>query len=283
MTGESPDQEPTLLALSRAASEGAKTIFAWRLRSRVAVLATGCGALFLPTERDKAAYVLSVAALLLEVLVWVLNRLGQEKHELGETARRHAMLASAFGESPEPTEERDLRSRFSGSDELRANKLEDPTYYASSAAPGLPRLSELLRESSFWSKDLYDKAASRTYKLFALQIGGVAVAALAALPTTGDDASLLIARVVVVVLGVYIGMNVFGRARSWAGAARQAEIIYRRLLAAGTRPSNKVLLGILADYSVATAVCTPIPADLHRREHDRLNRLWAQRGQGIQP
>lgn len=256
---------------------------AWRLKARLVVLVAGCGALFVPTTLDKAAYVLSVAALVLEALVWELNRRGQEKHELGETARRHAMLASAFGESPEPIEERDLRSKFSKSDEQRASKLEDSAYYASSAAPGLPRLSELLQESAFWSKDLYEKAAARNYNRAALLITGVVVAALVALPTTASDISLLIARVVVVVLGVFIGGDVFGRARCWSGAARQTEIVYRRLLAAGARSSNKVLLGILADYSVATAGCAPIPTDLHRTEHDRLDKLWTQRQRGDQP
>ena len=283
MTAGLAEQQPTLMALARAGSERAKSILKLRLLTRIVVLVAGCGALFVPKAWDKTAYVLSVAALALEVLVWILNRWGQRKHELGESARRHAMLASAFRESPEPIEERDLRSQFSKYDEALALKLEEPKYYASSADSGLPRLSELLQESSFWSKYLYEKAASRTYQLLVLLLGGITVAALVALPTTASDTALLIARAVVVVLGVFIGMNVFGRARCWAGAARQTEIVYRRLLAAGARPSSKVLLGIFADYSVATASCAPIPTDLHRKNRERLNRLWAQREQRDHP
>jgi len=284
MTDGASRQQLGLLALGRAASEGAKQVLGWRLKTRLLVLAVGCAALFVPQSWAEVIYVLSVVALVLEVVVWILSQWGHEKHVLGEQARRHAMVASAFGESPEPVEERELRSKFSKSDERRAAILDDPHYYASDTEAGLPRLSELLQESAFFSKHLYKKAASRACVLVAVLLGGVAVAALIALPTTAGDTSLLIARLVVVVLGVFIGIDVLGRARSWDGAAREVEAVYRRLGATGARRSSKVLMGILADYSVTTADCPPIPTDIHEREREGLDRLWAQsRPGGNQP
>ena len=277
MTTGAPEQQPSLLALSRAASEGSKKIFAYRLWTRIAVLATGCAALFIPAKCDEWVYALSVVALILEALVWCLTRCAQGKHELGEVARRHAMLADAFGELPEPLQDAELRRRFSKRDERRAVSLENPNYYASTASPGLARLADHLQESAFWSKDLYHRAASRTYFLFALLAVGVVVAALLTLPTVVGETALFIARMIVLVLGVVIGVDVLGRALSWGEAGRQAERVDSRVGAAGARRSTKVMFGILADYAVATAGCPPIPTDLHTKEYERLNRLWEQR------
>lgn len=277
MTAATPEQQSSLLALSRAASEGAKTIFAACLYTRYAVLLTGCAALFFPPSLDKAIYVLSVVTIALEALVCFLTRCAQSKHELGEAARRHAMLADAFGDFPEPVQDAELRRRFSKSDERRAVPLENPNYYASEESPGLARLADHLQESAFWSKDLYERAASRTYIRFTILAFGVVAAALIGLPTVAGEIALFIARSIVLVLGVIISVDVLGRALSWAEASRQAERVDSRLGAAGARRSPKVLLGILADYAVATAACPPIPTGLHQKEYERLNKLWEQR------
>jgi hypothetical protein len=281
VTAGKADQQPSLLALSCAASEGSKTIFKWRFGTRLAVLATGCGALFIPTNWDMMVYALSVLALILEGIVWLLTHYAQSKHRLGDAARRHAMLADAFGD-PEPLEDAELRRQFSKSDERRAALLENPNYYASTASHGLARLAKHLQESAFWSKDLYQRAAARTYGLFALLATGVLACALLALPTVANESALLIARVIVLVLGVVIGVDLLGRAISWAEAARQAERVDARLRPSGARRSTRVMLGILAEYAVATAGCPPIPTDLHMKEFDRLNKLWGQRRSPMQ-
>ena len=274
--GASTKATPSLLALSRAASEHSKVIFRRRFFARLTTLALGVGALCVPADYAKVAYMLSIAVLMMELAVWCLNRWGTSKHELGEAARRHAMLTDAFGEAPELEEVIDLRTRFGSGDEARAASLEDPNYYASEAEPGLVRLRENLVESAFYSKSHFRLAAARAWKQLVAVCAIVLLTGWIGLTATEGNTELFIARVVVLLVGGVVAMDVLGRALSWQDAARDSESVYKRLGAAG-RKGAKEALAVFGDYFVATSSCAPIPTEIHEKNHDRLSALYEER------
>ncbi len=262
-----------LLALSRAEFEEAKVWFRRRYYAHAVTLVFGLIALFAPPP---FAYILAVGALISEGAAWWLRYQGGGLQSTAEEGKRQALLIDAFGGVQEPFEVADLRHRFSRGAYKRASDFEDPTYYASVEAPGPARLRDNLQESAFWSKHLYAAAARRAFGNFIGLFLSVLLVALLALPLAAGNASLAIARALVVFLGVVSAVDELGRALSWSTAASQVEAADRRLQQLDVTTVTPTL-SVFADYSVATATVPPIPSGVHKREGEQLNRLWAER------
>lgn len=260
----------SLIAISRAASNQAKSLRMRRLLLHAGTFVLSIAAMFIP---EPFVQLPLVAALLTEGASWVLRHRAGELHALGEEARRLGMAMEGFGEQHESSQAVDLRARVPRALLEAAERIEDPIYYASVLPPGRQRLGELLEESSFWSKHLYRAAAKESFWISGLVGVGLLVAALIAAPFSDASTALVVSRAAVILLGVLISIDEVGTALSWRDAADAASCVSAQIEKLDPE-REPLLLTLFSDYSVATATAAPIPQHVYEREKDRLNRLW---------
>jgi hypothetical protein len=260
----------SLLALSRAEQEISKK---WFVRSRLAHVATLL--LSVPTlfVGEGAAYYLAFAALASEVVAWLLRFLADRRHSLAEEGRRRALLADALNKHDEQLALRDLRTRFSAASEGLAPKFEDPNYYSSVEPAGNSRLRAHMRESAFWSRDLYGVAAQWAL-VASIALFVVVVAALFVVIGIGsENTTLQVARIGVLFLSFLVFSDVLTQALAWRDAAAKADGVYRRL-EGSTLDDPGAALAVFGDYSVATATTPPIPSFIYAVRKRRIDRAW---------
>jgi hypothetical protein len=261
---------PSLLALSRAEQEVAKSRF---LVSRLAHVGTLLIALVTLFVEGKPAYFLALAALVSEALAWLFRVLGDRKHSLAEEGRRRALLADALAKPADALAIRDLSARFSRHAKKIAHKFEDPNYYASEAPPGSARLRANLQESAFWSRELYGASATIAYLIAGLLLLLIVGALFVVAGAESSAASLIVARLGVVFLSFLVFSDLLTQGLAWSDAARKSDAVFRRL-------ENEALadeataLAMFGDYSVATATTPPIPSWLYKAHHERIESAW---------
>jgi len=265
----------SLLALSRSASEHAKSLLKWRMAGHGGTFVVGCVALFVDSHW---AVGLAIAGVVTQACAWILRWHGRTWHGRAEEARRYALLSDALGQTEDPVGARDLRVQMAGRVERQAVKHDDPFYYSTTAALGPIRLKEILQESVFFSKHLYRKAGNRAVTFFVLEILVLLVVTLIALGFAKDaTVGPMIARTIVLVLLFFMAIDQLGAGLEWWQAATRARAVDSDLRML-TNPTTETLLPVFAEYSVATAMAMPIPTGLYESNRDTLNREWTARG-----
>ncbi len=266
--------EPGLVELATAEEESAKRLlFRWLPGCHIAAAALTVAALFMPLPWT---YVLAALVFALQGTAWHLRREALAKHRLSDQGRRRALLINALGTNSERLDIADLRMRFSDWASERAAEKSRPDYWAE-ADGGLGGVLTNLQESAFWSHHLYRAAARRMWRIV-LAVGlGLAVIIVVGLLVFDGDTELAVARVLVVALSLLIGLDLIGQALAWSVAAREADLVDRRLDLVNGAQLEDPLLAIIADYAVATSIAPPIPDSFYEREKPKLDARWEER------
>lgn len=263
----------SLLALSRAEQERAKRFLSGRLWAHTGTLLLGLLALVV---KEPVVYGLPVLALATEGVAWYLKFAGMESHSLAEEGRRRAVLMAELGTDPDALGTADLRASFSATAVTTAAAWEDNEYFASSATPGVARLTESLQESAFWSCKLYRTAGRRTLLRLIAAVAFLVLVLLALFSIDATSAAEAMARAATVVLATLVTADLLGVSLSYMAAGRTAERVVRRLDAIDNADMGQ-LLAVYGDYATATATAAPIPSSLYRQEHDKIDAAWRSR------
>jgi hypothetical protein len=212
-------------------------------------------------------------------IAWFLRWRGRKWHGRAEEAKRIYILMDGLG-WPEPAAATYLRANFPRHVDKKATSLEDDRYYATAANPGESRLRDILVESAFWSKVLYQRASAFMTTL--VVVGGTVVLAVSIVSSsfsTGQT-GVIVARVVILFLLFLIGSDVLGQVFDWNNASRRCEAVDNDLQRLNRSDSDR-LLPIFTEYVIATANTTPIPTFVYRSHQEKLNELWATRSKGL--
>jgi len=265
-----PGLTPSLLALSRAEQECAKS---WFVRSRLAHVLTL--ALTLPTlfVEGEWTYFLVLAAVTSEVVAWSYRIFADRRHSLAEEGRRRALLEDGLGTSTDQLALRDLRLQFSKKAEKMAPAYENAHYYSSEEPAGPARLRAAMRESAFWSGHLYGAAANAAGIVAGVLLVLVLAALLAVIGTNSASASVAVARIGALFLSFLVFSDIATQALAWSDAATKSKDVYLRLQAEDLRDQSAAL-AVFSDYSVATATTPPIPTFLYQRHYEHIERAW---------
>lgn len=263
----------SLLALARAEFEEVTRLNRTRLGSHILTLFLGLAALMAP---EPWAYGCSIAAVLSEIMAWILRTRATKRQGHAAEALRRAVLMDAFGETGEPLDVADLRQGFSKRTEKRAQTLDVANYYASVAPKGRDRLFAHLQESAFWSKHLYRVASDRGLLVWVLVMAAVLLVAVFLRPFFSPSSSLNFARSAALFLSFVSTADGISRALEWKRASEQAEVVDRRLENLRTTDEEPVL-AVFADYGVIAVSAPPIPPSIYKSEKERMNLLWRER------
>lgn len=263
--------QPTILQLSRAGFTEAKRLLGRKGKGEWALIACALVALF---DDGTLAYWLSLAALGLQVFAWIARHRGLGMHTLAERAKRQALLIDGLGSSETNLELADLRSDFSRAVTTAATTVDAKGYYFSSETPGSARLREHILESAFWSKDLYGKAGKRALIAAGVLLAAIVAALLISVPQASTDTLLLVARVLVLLLGSALMLELLGDGFTWLAASRDTTRVFHRA-EYGDLDGRHWALALFGDYSAATASAPPIPERVYKRTESHLNEIWA--------
>lgn len=269
-----------LIALSGVAADRATARFHRRVVAHLATLAIGLVAM--SSDSPTFGYGCAVAAVLTELAAYTFRRRSSDLQGLSEMARRHGMLADAFGGPVELIDATDISAQFDV--ELTEDELATryAGYYASTKSQGFDRLCDHLQESAFWSKHLYGEAAKRSLLFFLTFF--VSTLALAFLtPVFQPDKPLYLPRSLILIVAFLASVDWLGDYLAFSSAKSQAEAVDRRLTHRPHRYSAlnpktlAPILSIFSDYVVARASAPLIPRSVYEKNRDRLNRLWSHR------
>jgi ABC-type multidrug transport system fused ATPase/permease subunit len=268
--------QPSLPALAKAGSEFAQFYFNLR---RMAYYGALIVALCMLLPVGSFAYVLAVAAMIIEVLAWWFRNKGEHYHSLSRELMRRAMLCNAFGQCKESLDITDLLNSF-GEEKLRkkAEQLEEKFNYQENYY-STEKLLDNIQESAFWSKHLFESAAQRSFlALMLIFFMVIAVFFLINPLVISQDMSLIPS--IIVVFFAFVIADELSTAFAWQDAAKRCDTLDRRLekiLAEVNNPSEEVILAIFSDYAVATAAAPPIPKRIYEKHWDHLEQSWKDR------
>ncbi len=291
MTLSSPTSPP-LVALARVVLEQAKTIRVRGKRLQAWVLGLGIFAVLVqaaPPLLDAtqqvhwlipiskaAAYVSALASLLLQGVRWWLQRVAADRHSLGSTIKRRALLIESLGPSSEQLDIRLLRDLAGADAEQKAAVYAMPeTYYASTHTPGLERLRENLQESAFFSHSLYRMAARAGFTKFGITVACIIVGLLAVAAFAPREIGPVIANCILAFVAFLVSADQLGQAMNWQAAATAVERVERRLEKI-TPNGPEPYMAAFTDYEAATAIAPAVPTALYERERERLDRIWRE-------
>ncbi|MBL8879123.1 MAG: hypothetical protein JNG88_08390 [Phycisphaerales bacterium] len=281
---------PSLKALGRVLLEDAKNVRARGQTLQTSVLMIGVFAVIVqavPPFFGKAeelswlgptskfiAYVCALLSLSFQVWRWWLQRVGADKHSLGSTIKRRALLIESLGPSSEQLDIRLLRELAGADAEREARVYPMPeSYYASTLVPGLERLRENLQESAFFSRALYGMAARSAFIKFGIAAVCVVVGLLAVVLLVPREIGPVLANCVLSFIAFLVSTDRLGQAMNFLSAATAVERIERRL--ANIAPNGvEAYFAAFADYEAATAMAPSVPTALYQKERQRLDALW---------
>lgn len=263
----------SLFALSRAEQERAKILLKYRLWAHAGTLVLGLVALVLV---EPAVYALPVLALITEGAAWYLKFTAMEAHGLAEEGRRRAVLIGELGADPDTLATAELRATFSDKARSTSARWEDPDYFSSSASPGFARLTDSLQESAFWSSRLYGAAARRDVLRIVAVVAVLVVVLLVLFSVDASSAAEAMARAATVFLATLITADLLGAALAYMAAGRTSGRVVRRLDRIDPSDAGH-LLAVYGDYATATAMALPIPSDIYRKQHDKIDAAWRDR------
>jgi ABC-type multidrug transport system fused ATPase/permease subunit len=246
------------------------------IRGIVVVLAL-IGSLDVPTALSAT---LAVAALVAELVVFVLREVALQRQDIAEEVRRLAMLQDGLNIHPEPSVLARLRDRIGD-----CNHSEPPiigSYYDSSEQPGPRRLLEITAESAFFSGGNSRRMAIALGSLSA----GFLLLTFFSLITAAlflDQAAVrLVAKTTLVLIAFFATAELASLSLSFHSLARSCEAIGREVdfALAGRRTQQQLqhaAFSLFAEYNVAVAKAPPIPALVYKMFQNRMNEAWKLR------
>lgn len=268
MTMERPD----LLAYQRAEHQVAKRHDSVARLFEYLILVTALTSIAI--ARDTFVLAGTLASLLLTIAWQTAAFLGRRSHSIAERARRAVILEAGLGISLTGKAYSDLFAAFTAK-QKQVERHGDQEFYASDQPKGPKRLAEILEESAFWSKHLFQATARAAW--WRLGVAGViSVTCLALLPLLRETSvAVLWATAICVVLTWLVTGSMGSGAVAYALAAREVDDIEARLAAAPATPEG--ILPILGDYNAVVQAAPTIPSAVYKRMRPRLNQLWTER------
>lgn len=251
-----------------------------RLQKRALQLQVGIsvfGALSVILTAPLASYLLAVASFVL-ALIWAYATWACKKTRgQAERARRATLLIEGLGSKISQSEMLHLWTGFSSTEAEGAN-LEDDGYYDAREAPGIPRVMEMLEETSFWSCHLMQASARSMWELFGASAIFSLIVALVAVQIVDSGTAQSIARLVCLLLTLGVSAEILGSALAYQASTSELGKFGSRIAAVRATGFDLAdVLMLLFDYNAAVEGAPMFVPGAYDREKDKLNGLWTAR------
>jgi len=231
-----------LLGLQRAEFEASKRLETISLRLQFAIVIVSILVIAMPQEW--VSYVGGILNFILAIFWKVFSIKGRRSHYIAERARRAVLLSEGLGVDVTGKLYSDIHMQFTVS-ESDGRKHEEPKYYEAHGPPGYARLANMLQESAFWSKHLFDKCANKYWWMFGIGMI-ISLVVLSLTPTvTQGFPSLMITEIFCVLLTWLVTGDLFTTALRFTTAARAVDDVENRLNRALSEKNrnNDIIMG----------------------------------------
>lgn len=264
-----------LLGLQRAEFQRAETFGARSNKAQFFIVFISIASVFV--SEPNFVYALTVLSLIVAILWLYLSHQSKVSHSTAERARRAVVLRNGLGIKLSRKSYSDLMMQFKVN-ESEGGKWEDASYFKSTSDYGNKKLTDIVEESSFWSKHLFRLSATSQWIYFGVTLC-MSIIGLLAIPLLSiGDLSLLISHVICLILLWLITSSLFTTAMSFTSAASAIDAIEGRLsnMAKNIEPDEDILI-LVGDYNSLLESTSTIPSAIYLKNRDKLNRLWKER------
>ena len=272
--------KPSLPSLAKAVSEMSQSFFMYRRVTHFIALCVAAISMFF-VEEPWLVYLLALLAMLIEIAAWFFRHWAEIHHRKSRRLTRLGLFNDAYGKLGESTEIANLQFSIEEKAHCRAAEIDKEWeqlggFFTSDKPKDTVRLLEDLQESAFFSMHLFKKAAQHVFWGLGIFIISIFVGCLIAFFVF--DGNVAFPRVITL-LFIFVIADELGFAFAWHDASGNAGKVVDRLnvvLKTKDYSSQEVILAILNDYQVTTAVAPPIPKYVYNAHREGLNELWGE-------
>ena len=264
-----------LLGLQRAEFHRAEIFGTRSNKAQIVIVIIAIVSVFV--NNPEIVYTLTLASLAVAVFWLYFSYQSKVSHSTAEKARRAIVLRNGLGIKLSRKSYSDLIMQFKVN-ENEGRIWEDPNYFKTISEYGNKKLTEIVEESSFWSKHLFRISATRQWIYFSA-ILGLSVIGLLVIPLLNiGSSSVLASQFVCLILLWLITGSLFTTAMLFTNAANSIDAIEDRLsnMAKNLEPDEDILM-LVGDYNSLLESTPTIPSDIYLKNRDKLNRLWGDR------
>lgn len=261
-----------LLGHQRAESNRAETllIVMMVIQFLIAIVA----AISVYSNDNKYLFFYAIAGFVL-MLAWFFLSQRQLLHRsAGDQARRAVLLMS--GLRLKPSAEQQLRIRDGFKVDIPFNMIRrEESHFATREAPGNKRLTEMIEESSYWTRALQKNSSKAMTGLLFVFVAMVLSVSGAAVASLDSDKLISLSRVMIAVMVFMVSSDVLGLLLSYRSSASTIDEIFKRVdgvIARGYIKSDVLLL--MLDYNAAIERAPATLPWIYKFSHSSLNRRW---------
>lgn len=258
----------------RAEFEKAKADQKWVGALQITTVLFSAAASLVPNQT--LVYAVSILAVIGTILWNYKSSQSSSKKANAERARRILMLIGGLNYQPSDKQIRDIESSFTAS-KADAQKWNDPNYFDASDPVGPIRLAKMMKQSCFWSKELYKQTAQETwFKVASSIIFIIVVEAFALSQTVGRNINTIIIQVLVGTLTLFATRDLISKAMCCDDAAKSLDQLEERLgWMITSNNSMPDVLCLFGDYN-SVVECSPIISTaIYKKHTPRLEKIWA--------
>jgi GrpB-like predicted nucleotidyltransferase (UPF0157 family) len=209
------------------------------------------------------------------MLLWLVLSQGQQRHRsAGDQARRAVLLISGLDLEPSAGQKLRISDGFNVPIFKIALRREED-HFAPRETPGYKRLSEMIEESSYWTRDL-QQASARAMTVILLILGVIVIiTGGAAVASLNSDSLISLSRAMIAIMVFVISSDFIGLLLSYRGSAVAIDEIFKRVETADARDYLEAdILLLMSDYNAAIERSpAPLPW-IYKLRQKRLGQRW---------
>ncbi|MEB4629291.1 GrpB family protein [Burkholderia contaminans] len=226
------------------------------------------------SSSNKFLFFEAIAVFIL-MLLWLIFSQGQQRYRsAGDQARRVILLISGLNMDPSVGQRLRIIDGFKASI-LKMSPRREEDHFATREAPGYKRLSEMIEESSYWTRDLQQFSAKLLMVVLlilmvvAFVVGGMAITSMK------SNGLISFSRATISIMVFFVSSDYLGLLLGYRGSALAIDEVFKRVetvSARGYLKSDTLLL--MSDYN-ATIEKSPAPLPfVYKLRRNKLSQRW---------
>ncbi|WP_176055173.1 GrpB family protein [Paraburkholderia caribensis] len=217
------------------------------------------------------------AAILTFILMvfWLSFSQGQQRHRsAGDQVRRVILLISGLDMEPSAGQKLRIIDSFEVST-LQIPLRREEDHFATREEPGYKRLSEMIEESSYWTRDLQHASARVMFVILVILVAILFITAGTAVVSLKTDNLISLARAMIAIMVFAISSDFLGLFLAYRNSAIAIDEIFRRVEAVDARGyMESDILVLMSDYNAAIER-SPAPFPwVYRFRQNELSQRW---------
>lgn len=188
--------------------------------------------------------------------------------------RRATVVSDGLGEPLPASEDLDIRRCFGG-DVEDAKRRDDPAYFASTKVGGWARFVDHISESAFWTHDLFEQSARRSFLSSGAYFAIAATLLYIVIAFASADQIRVATQTFCAALVLAVSREQLGSALAYHFGARRVRDVVQRLNQAPPTQGEAML--IWGDYNAALDDTPLVPPSVYESRKAIINSLWQSR------